>query len=50
MEAIQKCVNVRFFYEKSETLKKCFFQKVPKTTISYLHVICFQMETKIVQQ
>ena len=34
MEAIQKRVNARFFHEKSETLKKYFFIKVPKTTIS----------------
>ena len=40
MEAIKKRVNVRFFHEKWETLK------VPKTSISYLHVIRFQMETK----
>jgi len=26
----QKRVNVRFFHEKSETLKKIFFIKVPK--------------------
>ena len=46
MKAIKKRVNARFFHEKSETLKKYFFIKVPKTTISYLHVIRFQMETK----
>ena len=37
---IEKRVNVRFFHEKWETLK------APKTSISYLHVIRFQMETK----
>ena len=30
MEAIQKRVNSRFFHEKWKTLKKIFFQKVPK--------------------
>jgi hypothetical protein len=46
MEAIQKRVITRFFNEKSETLKKIFFQKVLQMAISYLHGLLFKNGSK----